>query len=206
MLLSTQDDFDVVYEEADGLKALEALVEQSLDLVLVDNRIHSISGAELIRRFLRRNLDGAFKSPHFVLTGPFDSPGMALEAIRCGATYMVSEEVEPEEFLKALRQAGAMEQRADFARLSEFFAEQGIEHGSNTRWLLRLNNLEDAEQVVLDRLGSGTPAIDLDETTGLTKAKVRWCLDSLQERLALATRAQLALALYEAGLLPAVGA
>lgn len=202
MLLQSQPDFDIVYEESDGLAALDAIDDLAVDVLLVDNRLRSLSGSELIRKFLRRNVGSEAKLPSFVLTGPFSSGPMALEAIRCGANDMVSEEESADELLAAVREAGSLDHRVDFGMLSDFFWEQDVPHGGNQRWLLRLNNLEAEEQQVLDALQAGFEDIELEQHTGLPHTKVRWVLDGLQKRLGLATRSQLALALYEAGLLP----
>ncbi|MEN9715305.1 MAG: hypothetical protein RJA35_772 [Actinomycetota bacterium] len=202
MLLQTQPDFDIVYEESDGLAALEAIGDLSVDVLLVDNRLRSLSGSELVRRFLRRNVGTEEKLPGFVLTGPFSSIPMALEAIRCGASDMVSEEEEPETLLEAIRAAGSIEHNIDVLALTDFFADAGVPHGGNQRWLLRLTNLTDDEQTVLDLLAAGESLQGVEEKSGLPHTKVRWTLDGLQKRLGVATRAQLALALYEAAVLP----
>ena len=206
MLLQSQKDFDIVYEESDGAVALEVIGDLAVDVLLVDNRLRSLSGSELIRKFLRRNVGSDQSLPGFVLTGPFSSGPMALEAIRCGASDMVSEEEDPEELLAAIREAGAIDHRVDFGLLAEFFHEQGVPHGANQRWLLRLVNLDEAEQAVLDALAAGFEGSELEEKTNLPHTKVRWVLDALQGRLGLATRSQLALALFEAGVLPLHGA
>jgi len=203
MLLETQPDFDIVYEEADGVVALERIGDLSVDVLLVDNRLRSLSGSELVRRFLRRNVGLEAKLPAFVLTGPFSSGPMALEAIRCGASVMVSEEESAEELLEAIREAGSAAVPIKVSQLRAFFDQQQVQHGANQRWLLRLSNLDEAEQRVLDALANGDELEALEVATNLPKTKVRWVLDGLQEKLGLATRSQLVLALYEAGVVPA---
>lgn len=202
-LLQTTADLDVVYEQSDGLVALEQLNELALDVLLVDNRLRSISGSELIQRYIRRNLEPGAKLPGFVLTGPFDSGPMALEAIRCGASDMVSEENSAEELLSSIREAGSIDHSVDFAGLAEFFSSEGIVCGSNQRWLLRLGNLDGEEQRVLDAIARGINNSSLETESGLPHTKVRWVLDALQGRLGVATRSQLALALFELGILRA---
>lgn len=46
LLLQTQPDFDIVYEESNGIAAIDALSEMLVDVVLVDNRLSGISGSE----------------------------------------------------------------------------------------------------------------------------------------------------------------
>lgn len=203
MLLKTQSDFDIVYEEEDGQVALAAIGDLAVDVLLVDNRLRSLSGSELIRRYLRRSVGQVGKLPAFVLTGPFSSGPMALEAIRCGASDMVSEEDSPEALMEAIREAGSLDTRLEIASLRDFFESEKVPHGENQRWLLRLNNLDEIEQSVLDCLAEGLELDDIEERLELPHTKLRWTLEALQARLGLATPAQLMLALYEAGLLPA---
>lgn len=203
MLLKTQSDFDIVYEEEDGQVALDAIGDLAVDVLLVDNRLRTLSGSELIRRYLRRNVGQEGKLPAFVLTGPFSSGPMALEAIRCGASDMVSEEDSPEVLLDSIREAGSLDTRLDVSSLREFFEIEKVPHGENQRWLLRLNNLDEIEQGVLDCLAEGLELDEIEERLALPHTKLRWTLEALQSRLGLATPAQLMLALYEAGMLPA---
>ncbi len=201
LLLQSQPDFDIVYEESDGLIALEAIGELAVDVLLVDNRLRSLSGSELTRRFLRRNIGVEQQLPRFVLTGPFGSGAMALEAIRCGATDMVSEEETPEELLEALRGAASQDDHLDTDELVEFFRDQGVESGSNQRWLLRLVGLSETESEIIESLRAGVPLAEIaNQAEGFSKM-LGSALDSIQERLGLATRAQLVLALAEAGIL-----
>ena len=204
MLLATQPQFEVVWEESDGFVASESLADAAVDVVLVDNRLKTLSGSESIRRFIRRNLGRDGKLPAFVLTGPFNSVPMSLEAIRCGASDFVSEEETAEEIFHALQDAGSLEKHVDFAALQEFFEEAGVEHGSNQRWVFRLNNLNEIEQRVFEALAHATSDQSLAQDTELTVTRIGWILDSFQEKLGVVTRSQLALALHEAGILPPV--
>lgn len=203
ILLQSQEDIDVVYEETDGLRAIASLADFALDVVLVDSRIRSIRGADTIARFLRRNIGSDLRIPAFVLTAPFTSDELLLEGVRCGATEVVTEEDSAEDLLEAIREAAKIDHSFDVRGLAGFFAAMGVPHGGNQRWTLRLNGLNIEEQQVLDALSTGADGDTLKDITGLPQTKVRWTLDALQTRLGLSTRSQLALALYEAGQVPA---
>jgi DNA-binding NarL/FixJ family response regulator len=202
LLLGTQKDFDIVYEAEDGALALEQLTSAVVDVVLIDNRLRNMSGIDLIRKFIRRNLDTDVKLPAFVLTGPFASPALALEAVRSGADDLVTEDESPDELITAIRGAANDSTSVDVDELRHLFAMSGVESGSNQRWLLRLTNLTDYEQVCLDFLRSGLEYEEIPEAANLSVRTVRSALDALQQRLGLATREQLTLALYEAGVIP----
>ena len=203
ILLETQPDFDIVYQESNGLTAISSLASTSVDVVLVDNRLNGISGTELIQRFFRRHFTPGVKLPAFVLTGPFSAMDISLQAVRCGAADLVTEEDSPQAIIDAVRAAAGPEPQIDFETMRVAFESAGVSSGSNQRWLLRLSELEPVERQVFDVIASGEPLDDIEDLTGLSDLKVRGALDSMQARLGLATRSQFALALHEAGLLQA---
>lgn len=201
LLLGTQSDFDIVYQQTEGLLAAEELLNIDVDVVLVDNRLTPLSGSDFVRRFLRRNQGTEQRLPSFILTGPFNSGAMELESIRCGASDFVTEEDPADELIRVIRDSRNLEKTTDFGALAEFFAQNGVEAGSNKRWLLRLTDLSDQETMIIQSLSGLKSIADLLARTGLTQTQVRWNLNSIQEKLALSTRSQLALAFHEAGLL-----
>lgn len=201
LLLGTQSDFDIVYQQTEGLLAAEELLNIDVDVVLVDNRLTPLSGSDFVRRFLRRNQGTEQRLPSFILTGPFNSGAMELESIRCGASDFVTEEDPADELIRVIRDSRDLEKTTDFGALAEFFAQNGVEAGSNKRWLLRLTDLSDQETMIIQSLSGLKSTADLLARTGLTQTQVRWNLNSIQEKLALSTRSQLALAFHEAGLL-----
>lgn len=200
-LLQTQPDFDIVYEESKGIAAIEALSEISVDVVLVDNRLSGISGSEMIQKFFRRNYSPDVKLPAFVLTGPFAAVELSLQAVRCGATDLVTEEDSAQAVIDAVRAAAGREHQIDFETMRRGFEAAGVDSGSNQRWLLRLSDLGPDEQAVFDAIADGHAVDDIQNVTKLPATKVRWALDAMQQKLGLVTRSQFALALHEAGLL-----
>ncbi len=205
LLLESQSDLDIVYQQTDGALASEEILNVDVDVALVDNRLTSMSGSDFVRRFLRRNQGTEARLPSFILTGPFNSAAMHLESIRCGASDFVTEEDSAEELIKVIRNSRDLERTTDFGGLADFFAQNGIESGSNKRWLLRLTSLNEQESTVVQALAGLSNTSELTARTGLTQTQVRWNLNSLQEKLGLSSRSQLALALHESGLLQQPG-
>jgi DNA-binding NarL/FixJ family response regulator len=201
LLLETQPDFDIVYQESNGLAAITDLSSIAVDVVLIDNRLQGVSGTEVIQRFFRRNFTPGAKLPAFILTGPFSAIDMSIQAVRCGAVNLVTEEDSPQAIIDAVRAAAGPEPQIDFETMRLAFESAGVLSGSNQRWLLRLSDLEPEERRVFDAIAKGQPLDDIKDMTGLSDAKVRWALDAMQAHLGLATRSQFALALHEAGLL-----
>ncbi len=201
LLLETQPDFDIVYQQTEGSLAAEELLNIDVDVVLVDNRLTPLSGSDFVRRFLRRNQGTENRLPAFILTGPFNSGAMELESIRCGASDFVTEEDSADDLIRVIRDSRDLERTTDFGALSDFFTQNGVEAGSNKRWLLRLTDLSHQESNVIDSLAGLANTSELLARTGLTQTQIRWNLNSIQEKLGLSTRSQLALAFHEAALL-----
>lgn len=201
MLLESDSAFDIVYEESNGNAAVDALSEIAVDVVLVDNRLVGIAGTEMIQRFHRRNFAPGASLPSFVLTGPFSSVELALQAVRCGATDLVTEEDSPENIIESLKAAAGAETKLNWETMRKAFEAAGVASGSNQRWLLRLTDLESDERAVLDAIVAGSALDDIGKAAGLTAPRVRSALDVMQQKLGQVTRSQFALALHEAGLL-----
>jgi len=199
VLLQTQTDFDIVFEGSDGLAAVDQLLGYNIDVVLIDNRVHNLSGLETITRFHRRHADGENALPGFILTAPFGSAEMELAAMRAGAIGTVTEEDSAEALIERVRLAGVDREQVDFAGVKKLLTDQGVEPGSNQRWLLRLTDLPENEQRILIAIGEGIDFGAISERTGLPVKRVNEGLEAIQRRLGLATRHQLLVALFESG-------
>ena len=86
--LDLQDDIEVVGEAADGASALEAAVELSPDVVLVDLVMPGVDGIEAIRG-LRERVPGA----RAIVLSSFIDDEKLLPAVRAGAAGYLLEEL-----------------------------------------------------------------------------------------------------------------
>lgn len=198
-LFRATTDLDVVWQGDSGIAAMTDLTEVTVDVILVDVRIRGMSGTEFIQRYLRRYLGTEHQVPKFVLTAPFPSPELAIAAVRAGASDFVTEEDSAEELLAAMRGAVTGDTSTQFAELTEFFQSIGVVAGSHPRWHLRLGELPEREAKAFTLLSEAVPESELAAALGIPAMTVRATLASLMRGLGLATKAQLALAVYEAG-------
>ena len=199
MLLAATPDLDLVWQSDNGLTAMEVLPEITVDVVLVDVRIRGISGTDFVQRYLRRYLGTDANVPKFVLSAPFPSPDMAIAAVRAGATDFITEEEPVEDLLTAIRDAKSGETQVQIGELAEFFESIGVAAGSVPRWHLRLGELPEREARAFNLLTEGVPEESLAKELGIAAMTVRATLTNLMRGLGLATKVQLALAVYEAG-------
>jgi DNA-binding NarL/FixJ family response regulator len=149
----------------------------------------------------RRYLSSEVKLPKVVLTAPFFSETLLLSAIRSGVADLVTEGDGVEALFDAIRAANQVNAETSYSELKTFFELQNVEPGSNPRWLLRLTDLSTRESSVLEQLEMGLSDSEISEKLGLTETTIRRAISTLMSRMGVATRAQFALALFEAGVL-----
>ncbi|MFM5905738.1 MAG: response regulator [Micrococcales bacterium] len=198
LLFSTQSDLDIVLEESDGQLAIESLSEAAVDVVLMDVRLKSLSGLETAARFFRRNVGSGERLPRFILTGPFSSDQFTLDAVRAGASAVVTEDQTAEELLDWVRRLASKEFAVDNAKWFGFFEAQGLVRGDNPRWLLRLAALEPKHRQAFDLLCAGLNEPEIAVRLKLSATSTRWAIEEVMRSLGVASRPQLALAAYEA--------
>ena len=98
MLLSGEDDIEVVAEASNGLEAVAQAARFHPTVVLMDIRMPQLDGLEATRRILAANDDARI----LILT-TFDLDEYVYEALRAGASGFVLKDDPPEQLLAAIR-------------------------------------------------------------------------------------------------------
>jgi DNA-binding NarL/FixJ family response regulator len=99
-LLALTPDIRVVAEAGDGLEAMAAIAQASPDLVLLDMRMPTCSGVELLRRH------GATLPPTIVLT-TFDDDEALFDCMRLGARGFLLKDISLERLADGIRRVVA---------------------------------------------------------------------------------------------------
>lgn len=95
-LLGERDDIEVL-EAASGEEALQAVLDRSVNLIVLDLNLPGLGGLELLRRLVR----AAPKIPILVFSQHTEAI-YATKALEAGARGFVSKNAMPEEFLEAV--------------------------------------------------------------------------------------------------------
>jgi DNA-binding NarL/FixJ family response regulator len=98
MLLSGEEDIEVVAEASNGLEAVEKSARFRPTVVLMDIRMPELDGLEATRRIMAANLEARV----LVLT-TFDLDEYVYEALRAGASGFVLKDDPPEQLIAAIR-------------------------------------------------------------------------------------------------------
>jgi DNA-binding NarL/FixJ family response regulator len=102
LLLSDEDDIEVVAEAADGNEAVAKAARFHPAVVLMDIRMPELDGLEATRRILAADPDARV----LILT-TFDLDEYIYEALRAGASGFVLKDDPPEQLIAAIRTAAA---------------------------------------------------------------------------------------------------
>ncbi len=98
VLLSVQDDIDVVGEAADGAQAVAMATELDPDVILLDLKLPVMDGVAVLNE-LR---DAGLRARALVLTSAADR-GLETLAVQAGAAGFLYKDVDPDALVRALR-------------------------------------------------------------------------------------------------------
>jgi DNA-binding NarL/FixJ family response regulator len=102
MLLTGEEDIEVVAEASDGLEAVEKAARFGPTVVLMDIRMPELDGIEAARRIIAA--DGHAR---ILILTTFDLDEYVYEALRAGASGFVLKDDPPEQLLAAIRTVAA---------------------------------------------------------------------------------------------------
>ncbi len=98
MVLSAQEDLEVVVEAGDGAAAVRAVTALTPDVVLMDVRMPGVDGIEATRQIV-----AATPQVRIIILTTFDVDQYAFSALRAGASGFLLKNVPPEDLLTGIR-------------------------------------------------------------------------------------------------------
>jgi DNA-binding NarL/FixJ family response regulator len=196
MVLSVEDDIEVVGEAADGLLAIEQARRTRPDVVLMDVQMPHMDGIEATRHLVADDLG------HVVIVTTFDRDDYLFDALRAGASGFLLKNAGPEQLLEAVRAAGrghALLAPEVTRRVIAQWSGEGPAPGRpEPPELVRLTA---REREVLVLLGRGLSNGEIAATLVLGEATVKTHVSNVLAKLHLRDRVQAVIYAYEAGLI-----
>jgi len=195
MVLSVEDDIEVVGEAADGLQALEQARATRPDVVLMDVQMPRMDGIEATRHLVAEDLG------HVVILTTFDRDDYLFDALDAGASGFLLKNAGPEQLLDAVRAAGR-----GHALLAPEVTRRVIGQRSSGRASAartepdELSRLTAREREVLVLLARGLSNGEIAASLVLGEATVKTHVSNVLAKLHLRDRVQAVVYAYEAGL------
>jgi DNA-binding NarL/FixJ family response regulator len=196
MLLSREEDVDVVAEASNGLEAVDKAARFLPDVVLMDIRMPELDGLQATRQIL-----AADPSARVLVLTTFDLDEYVYEALRAGASGFVLKDDPPEQLLGAIRTVAAGD-----ALLSPSVTKRVIDQFSR---LPRheppeeLAELTEREREVLALIAEGRSNSEIGKALFISETTVKTHVTHVLQKLGLRDRVQAVVLAYQAGLVEA---
>lgn len=195
LLIDSQEDCKVVFEEESATGALERAPEALLDVLIIDHRVRGLDGISLIEKLIPLYQSANNAVPAIILTGPYFSYELLLASVSAGATDLVTLDSDSGELLKSIRSSMSKDDELDFESLRQLVKRAKETAFSFQDILVDLGGLDEREAQVLEQFRNGQDDDAISKKLEIPKYRVRKALDSILTKCSLATRAQLFLAI-----------
>jgi DNA-binding NarL/FixJ family response regulator len=193
-LLEVEDGIEVVGEAADGVEALQLILETRPDVVLVDARMPKMDGVELIRRLSQEHPRVAA----IVLT-TFDDDEYVFGGLRAGARGYLLKDTPPEELVSAIEKASRDETVLGGQIASRVVSELRRTTPAELPPRPEHRVLSERELEVAELVGEGATNREISRRLYITEGTAKNHISKILRKLGLRDRTQLALYAVERG-------
>ncbi|MFC8276387.1 response regulator [Streptomyces sp. NPDC057271] len=197
MILTSDEDIEVVAEAADGREAVEEARAHAADVVLLDIQMPVLDGLSALPE-LRR----AAPSTRVIVLTTFGERENVLRALEHGGVGFLLKDTAPAELIRAVRAAAAGD-----AYLSPAATRHVVEQLASGREVARAEQargrvaaLSEREREVLALLGEGLSNADAGRRLHMSEATVKTYVSRILAKLGCENRVQAALLARDAGL------
>ncbi|HEU4973985.1 MAG TPA: response regulator transcription factor [Baekduia sp.] len=193
MLLSGEDDIEVVAEARDGLEAVSKAARFEPTVTLMDIRMPELDGLEATRRIL-----AADSAARILILTTFGLDEYVYEALRAGASGFVLKDDPPEQLIAAVRTVAAGE-----ALLSPAVTKRVIREFTRlprARLPKELEELTAREHEILRLIAAGLSNAEIGERLVISETTVKTHVTHVLQKLGLRDRVQAVVLAYRTGL------
>lgn len=195
MILSVEDDVEVVAEASNGREAVDLAAEHAPDVVLMDVQMPTMDGIEATRELVSRT-----REPKVVILTTFDSDAYLFESLQAGASGFLLKNSDPDDLVSAIRSIAdghALLAPEVTRRVISRFARapgQVVRHGE------RMSELTGREREVLVLMARGLSNAEIAAELVLGEATIKTHVSRILMKLDVRDRVKAVVAAYESGL------
>jgi DNA-binding NarL/FixJ family response regulator len=195
MILGGAHDLDVVAEANDGQDAVDVVLREAPDVVLMDIRMPRLDGLAATRRLLDRGTPARI----IVLT-TFDTDDMVVTALSYGAAGFLLKDTSPADLVDAVRRVAAGQPILSPSITAQLIAtvtrprDEAVQRSARAR----LARLTEREREVAEAVSEGLTNAEIADRLHLGVATVKTHVGALFSKLDVSNRVQIARCLHEA--------
>ncbi|WP_280357568.1 response regulator transcription factor [Nocardia otitidiscaviarum] len=193
-LLDMEDDIEVVGEAADGQVGVALAREHLPDIALLDIQMPVLDGIEATRRIAA---DPALAGVHVVILTNYGLDEYVFNALRAGAAGFLVKDIQPEDFLHAIRVAArgdALLAPSITRRLIDRYVSQPLAVGGG------LDELTNREREAVALVARGLSNDEIADHMVISPLTAKTHVNRAMTKLRARDRAQLVVLAYESGL------
>lgn len=194
-ILGSADDLEVVGEAHDGAAAVEAVLRDRPDIVLMDLRMPGMDGLAAIEK-----INEMPDPPGIVVLTTFDADEYVLRALRAGATGFLVKSTPPEELIGLVRTAAQGHTVLSPAAARRLIAASTDSLPARDKAREQVASLTERERQVLAGLGEGLSNAQIAGRLFLSEATVKGYVSRMLDKLDCLNRTQAGLLAHDAGL------
>ena len=200
MILSVEDDIELVGEAADGLAATKLVEQLSPDVVLMDVQMPTMDGIEATRRIV------ASSDTRVVILTTFERDDYLFAALDAGASGFLLKSCSADELVAAIRNVAEghalLAPKMTRSLIEQFTAERARESAPRTTAVAEpgLDELTDRERDVLVLIAEGRSNAEIAEELVVGTATVKTHVSRILTKLGLRDRVQAVVLAYRSGL------
>ena len=191
LLIDSQDDMRVVYEESAAMVALEKVPELLVDVIVIDHRLQGMDGVSLAKELVARISAQAQRVPAVVITGSYYTFELLMASIRAGATELVTQDSPASELLDAIRKSRRNIVDIKIKPFLQFLDSNEYAPVVNPNYLLTISQLTSEQRELVDLLALGHDIDQLALNLDLARTRVRELLEECLRAFGCATIEQL---------------
>jgi DNA-binding NarL/FixJ family response regulator len=195
-LLDLEDDIEVVGEAADGAEGLALVREHLPDVALMDIQMPVVDGIEATRRIAA---DPTLAQVHVVILTNYGFDEYVFNALRAGAAGFLVKDIQPEDFLHAVRVAArgeALLAPSITRKLINRYVTQPLSIGTDTG----LDELTNRERETVALVAQGLSNDQIADRLAISPMTAKTHVNRAMVKLHARDRAQLVVLAYESGL------
>jgi DNA-binding NarL/FixJ family response regulator len=196
MLLSGEEDIEVVAEASNGLEAVEKAARFEPTVVLMDIRMPELDGLQATKRIL-----AADNGARILILTTFDLDEYVYEALAAGASGFVLKDDPPEQLIAAIRTIAAGD-----ALLSPSITKSVIKQFTRVprpEPPREVDELTEREREILRLIALGLSNAEIGEELFITETTVKTHVTHILRKLGLRDRVQAVVLAYQTGLFEA---
>lgn len=194
-ILGSADDLEVVDEAHDGAAAVEAVLRNRPDVVLMDLRMPGVDGLTAIER-----INQLRDPPVVVALTTFDADQYVLRALRAGADGFLVKSTPPEDLIGLVRVAAEGNMVLSPVAARRLVAASADQQAARQRARALVEPLTERETEVLACLGEGLSNAQIAARLYLSEATVKSYVSRMLDKLGCANRTQAGLLAHDAGI------